>query len=226
MSHFIRLSYTLTEDTVFHPVLSGLKITPRNRISSGSDYNTSVISIENHCGTHVDAPAHFIDGEKTISEFNADDLVFYKPVYINCPKGPDELITPDDLKAIPEDCDCILINTDFAGFKNTDTEKYLKHNPALSPEASLYLREKHPSVGCVGIDSVSMARYGRPEEAVKVHQTAFKQNKNWGRSIFFVEEMDLSRINADTPVTMVQVIPWQIAGIDSAPCTVLAQTDN
>ncbi len=223
MSHFIRLSYTLTEDTVFHPVLSGLKITPRNRINNGNDYNTSVISIENHCGTHVDAPAHFIDGDKTISEFEADDFIFYKPVYINCPKGPDELVEPEDLQNLPEDCDCILLNTDFAKFKKIDTEKYLKKNPALSPEASLYLRKNHPKIGCVGIDSVSMARYGRPEEAVKVHQTAFKQNKDWGRTIFFVEEMDLSKLDINTSIQMIQIIPWQIGGIDSAPCTVLAQ---
>ncbi len=44
-------------------------------IENGDLYNLSTISMCVHNGTHVDAPAHFISGGKTVSDFELDRFV-------------------------------------------------------------------------------------------------------------------------------------------------------
>jgi len=68
----LRLSYTLQEDSPVHRGLKKLEITPVNQISDGDDYNTYYIALENHCGTHVDSPAHFLEGGRKISEYQPE----------------------------------------------------------------------------------------------------------------------------------------------------------
>ena len=73
---YIRLSYTLSEDSLVHIGLKQPKILPINRISEGDDYNTSILTVQNHCGTHIDAPAHFIEEGRPISDFGPEELTF------------------------------------------------------------------------------------------------------------------------------------------------------
>ena len=221
----VRLSYPLSETSLAHPVLQRLAITPRNRIAKGADYNTSTVSVENHCGTHVDAPAHFIEGAAPIARFGPEDLRFTGVLVLDCPKGEDALVEEADLEPLPAGgFDCLLLRTGFGSRRELDPEAYLIRNPGLSPAASRLLRRRYPELRCVGIDSVSMARYGRPEEAKAVHRIAFADDSGHGRPLLFVEDMDLSPLSG-TPAGIEElfVVPWQIEGIDSAPCTVIAR---
>jgi len=77
-----------------------VKVTPANQNSSGDDYNTYKITLENHCGTHVDAPAHFLEGGRKISEYQSDELIFRNPLILNCFKNPGELIDTNDVSKI------------------------------------------------------------------------------------------------------------------------------
>jgi len=43
----------------------GVSVTPRLEIARGDTSNVSVISLGSHTGTHLDAPAHFIEGGAT-----------------------------------------------------------------------------------------------------------------------------------------------------------------
>jgi arylformamidase len=229
-SDYIRISYTLTSDSPIHPDLRPVSVNPQNQISEGDVYNTSIITAENHSGTHVDAPAHFLKDGRPIYGYDPNELVFYHPMIVNCPKKPDELVNNQDLfkflsqlgKA-SKDVDCLLIHTGFGMYHDVDTETYLTKNPGISPEAVSYLRENLPKLACLGIDTVSMSRYGRKEEAIDVHQTAFKMVKGWGKPLILVEDLDLSHLNVKIELEAVLVVPWQVGGIDSAPCTVLAQ---
>lgn len=62
-SKYIRISYTLTSNTPLHPDLKKLRIYPKNQILTGDFYNTSIIEVENHSGTHEIAWASAIPGE-------------------------------------------------------------------------------------------------------------------------------------------------------------------
>jgi arylformamidase len=223
-SKYILLSYTLTEDSLVHIGLRKPEIKPVNQIIKGDNYNTSLITVENHCGTHIDGPGHFIQGGRLISDYGPDELFFQQPLVLHCPKEPGDLVDVEDVSLIPEeDMDCLLLCTGFNDYHDTDPELYLKKNPGISPGAVHYLREKFPHLRCIGIDTVSMSRYGYLEEAIEVHQTAFREKEGFGRPVLFVEDLDLSSLTENIELEEVLVVPWQVGCLDGAPCTVLAK---
>ena len=85
------------------------------------DYNISVSythldvykrQVFNHCGTHVDAPRHFISDAKEISEYDIRELSFDNPLIIDCKKNLGKLITVKDIETINlNGFDCILFRT-------------------------------------------------------------------------------------------------------------------
>ncbi len=222
--NYIRLSYTLTEDSPVHIGLNKLKIKPINQISHGDNYNTSLLTVENHCGTHIDAPAHFVQGGRFISDYGPDELTFNHPMVLDCTKEPGELVDVEDVSRIQDEkIDCLIISTGFHLHHDTELKLYLEQNPGISPEAVKYLREKFPHLSCIGIDAVSMSRYGHAEEAIKVHETGFIEKEGFGKPLLFVEDLDLSTLDKSVELDEVLVVPWQMGGLDGAPCTVLAK---
>ncbi len=228
-SKYIRLSYTLSSKTPLHPDLKKLKIYPKNQILTGDSYNTSVIEVENHSGTHIDAPAHFLKDGRLISDYDPNELVFSHPLIFDCPKNPDEMVNERDIvnflrnnNSEIDEIDCLIIRTGFWTLHDENYEIYATQNPGLSPEAVIYLRRELPNLACLGIDAISMSRFGRKQEAIDVHQNAFKNLSSLGKPLVFVEDLDLRYVGENSQLEQVLVIPWQVGKIDSAPCTVLA----
>jgi arylformamidase len=221
----ILLSYYIDNDSPYYIGTGKPQITPNNQIDKGDDYNTYTIKVENHCGTHVDAPRHFISTGRRISEYCVEDLTFENPVIIKTPKGPGELIEVDDLKRSDLDgADCLFFKTGFGNYREEDRNKYLTQNPGISPEAVQWLRENHQTIKCIGIDSISISRYKDDVIAKETHITAFKRNVNCGDPLLLIEDMKLhDKLLDGLSLTRVTVVPWQINGIDSAPCTVIAE---
>ncbi len=218
---YTTLSYMLEETSPVHIGLKKPKLIHNNQISGESGYNTYLINVENHSGTHVDAPGHFVEGGKIISDYLPDELVFDNPLILNIPKGPNELIKVWDISKIDfTGVDCILFYTGFEKFHEED--KYLTQNPGVSPEVVYFIRKNFKSVRCLGIDCISMSSYQNPELGEEAHINAFEKNKEFGEPLLLIEDMKLSNVKNEDLRSII-VVPWQIKGIDSAPCTVLAK---
>lgn len=216
----ILLSYYIDNNSPYYVGTSRPDLKPKNRISAGSDYNTFMITVENHTGTHVDAPNHFVSNGRQISDYSIEELIF-KPLIVECEKGPRELVTVDDISNHNlEGYDCILFKTGFGRFRNSDRNMYLTENPGVSPETVGWLRKRHQNIRCIGIDSISMSRYNDEEIAKKTHVTAFMEDGNFGDPLLFIEDMKIPVMD-DLSIEKIMVVPWQISGIDSAPCTVV-----
>ena len=69
----ILLSYYIDNDSPYYVGTTKPSITPNNQIETGDDYNTYIINVFNHIGTHVDAPKHFISKGKKISEYDINE---------------------------------------------------------------------------------------------------------------------------------------------------------
>ncbi len=219
---YITLSYTLEETSPVHIGLRSLKITPQSQILEGGGYNSYIIEVENHCGTHVDAPGHFLNKTKTISEYTADELVFHNPLILNCPKKQLESIEINDISNLNlEDRDCIIFCTGFGKYRKEDPNKYLTLNPGIGPDLVYWIRKNYPNIKCIGIDTISISSYKRKEEGKKAHLNAFIEDKELGEPLLLVEDMKLDHIT--DLIDQIILVPWQIRGIDSAPCTVLAK---
>lgn len=238
---YICLSYDLDENS---PVYKGLKkpsIANKSNISK-EGYNTYVLCVENHSGTHIDAPAHFLEGGKSISEYGLEELIFNNVLILEIPQTTGkEIILQEFLNILEKNenlnlkdenkdklkyIDFLLIRTGFSKYREKNLEKYLTENPGVSTEIIEFLRENFPAIRGIGIDSVSISCFDNPINATKAHKTAFIKKENYGEPLLLVEDMDLSSLSSEINIKNLFVIPWQVKNIDSAPCTVIAQINS
>lgn len=216
------ISYPLAHQSPVHKGLLTPSIKPHSQIKDGKDYNSYLIHVENHSGTHVDAPAHFLPVGKKIGDYLPEELIFSHPLVLECPKTDNELITRDDLSTVTlTNVDCLFFLTGFTKYRKRDTQRYLTQNPGVSPEVVSFLRENFPSIRCLGTDTISISCYQREDLGIQAHRKAFL--KGPGEPLLLVEDLKLEDLGDLDRVEEVLVIPWQIEGVDSAPCTVLAR---
>jgi kynurenine formamidase len=132
-------------------------------------FNLKKLSINEHTGTHIDAPLHFTDGGTSIDEVPVDSLVV--PLVIvdiraRAEADADTRLTPDDLKTwiaangpIPQNA-CVAMNSGWQarlgtpGFRNADADGKM-HFPGIHVEAAQMLLEE-AQVSGVGVDTLSI----------------------------------------------------------------------
>ena len=83
--HF--LSHPLNVADSGFPGEPTLRIEKSTRIADGDAYNSSILHLFNHFGTHYDAPAHFNPNGPTISELPIEHFIYEHPLLIDLPKG-------------------------------------------------------------------------------------------------------------------------------------------
>ncbi len=218
---YMLLSHIINENAPLYGNTPKPSIVSHSKISNGDSSNTSIISIHNHTGTHIDAPKHFIDDGKSIFEYSFEELVFKHPVVVDCTIGQAQLLMPEHLmqnSSSLKDADCLLLRT---GFEKYRKEKiYVTHNPGISPEAILWIRSNYPKVRCIGIDTISVSSYQKREIGRQAHRDAFIKKEGLGDPLLLIEDMKLSEVTE--MISYLFVLPMQLESIDSAPCNVLA----
>jgi kynurenine formamidase len=189
-------------------------------------YAAGRITVEEHFGTHVDAPAHFAKGGWTVDQIPVDRL--YRPgvridVSAKAAKDPDYRVTKADIVAfeaqhgpVPQGS-VVLIATGWDRFW-PDRARYMgekngvKHFPGLSAEADGYLARERQVAG-IGIDTASID-YG-PSTAFEAHRVSLALN------VYHIEN---AAHLTTLPATgfMVMVAPINIAGGSGGPARVFA----
>ncbi len=218
---FFTLSHMIDSDSPVHIALKKPEIVQSSSISGGDGYNSYIVTLENHTGTHVDAPGHFLEGGRIISDYSTSELLFKSPMILDVPKKQNELIELKDIIEMDfNGVNCIFFRTGFELFREKFPDKYLTENPGISPDVVLWIRKNFPDVRCLGIDSISISGYKKPELGEKAHLNAFEVYENMGEPLLLIEDMKLNNVkNEDLGIII--VVPWYIGGVDSAPCMVL-----
>lgn len=215
------LSYPIENNSPHYIGTTKPSLEPITQIKNGDDYNTYEINVGNHTGTHIDAPKHFIDTGKSIIDYRPEDLCFKNPMVLDCPKKPYTLITVEDINDADLDrCECLLFKTGSGSYRENDLQKYLTKGPGIAVETVKWIRKNHPQIRCLGIDTISIARYEDAKNAKETHITGFKTSTEYGEPLLFIEDLNLE-IDAKIKLKKVMVVPWQLKGVDSAPCTVI-----
>ena len=122
------------------------------RISAGDDANVSRWLIGSHTGTHVDAPAHFVEGATTIEDVPLETLVG-PAVVLDLTSVTSSEIGPDDLLAAGlDDSERVLLKTPNSTGALREAEK----SPwvGLSEAAAELLVER--GVRLIGIDYLTI----------------------------------------------------------------------
>jgi len=188
----------------------GVNIEPWSALAKGDSANVSYLHFGAHTGTHVDAPAHFIEGARKIDALSLDVLI-----------GPARVVRiPDEVNEINSNflagCDLnsverVLFHTRNSGFWNEGFRKDFTH---LLPEAAQTLVDR--GVKLVGTDYLSIEKFHSGHH--RTHLTLLSQN------IVIVEGLNLS----DVPAGDCELIclPLRIAdgAGDGAPARVVLRT--
>ena len=175
------------------------------QISRGDSANVTALSLGSHTGTHVDAPHHFLDGRSTVEAMSLGALL-----------GPTQVIelteprhiTAADLAAssIPSGTTRILLRTPNSRFWNDD--EFHTDFVGLTGDAAEWLVER--GFVLVGIDYLSIERFGSPEH--EVHKILLEAN------VVIVEGLDLRSVTAGE--YMMACAPLKVVGADGAPARV------
>jgi len=218
MSKFRYLSYPLSQVVpAYGCEHAELTLKQMKSVGQGDHCNTFWLGLENHLGTHIDAPAHFYADGMTIAEYLPETWLCHHPCVISIEVKENELIGINSLAGhIPETADMVLVQSGFHRFR--ETEKYTCHNPGLKPEIGFWLRDKYPSVRLVGFDFISLSSFQNRNLGRESHR-AFLDPHGVGVPILIIEDMDLSCELSG--LLSVWVVPLRVVGLDSAPCTVI-----
>lgn len=132
-------------------------------------YNLFEMRVNEHTGTHLDAPLHFSADGQSVAEIPVENLI--APLCIvdirtKAADNPDAQVTPDDLKAwisnhgdLPPGA-CVAMNSGWAAhvdsdkFRNADADGVM-HFPGFHVEATKMLMEEADVVG-IAVDSLSL----------------------------------------------------------------------
>lgn len=165
------------------------------------------IALHNHTGTHIDAPAHFIAGGKTLDQFPLE--TFIGPCKVLDLTHVPEKITDKDLeKHTIKTGDRILLKT--RNSKRTLDEPFDYNFVYLAQSGARLLADLQVRV--VGIDYLGIER-NQPE-----HETHIKLLSN---NIPIIEGLRLGQVNPG--IYMLICLPLAIPDIDGVPARAILQ---
>jgi len=172
-------------------------------------YDSEVMFMSTHTGTHVDAPSHFVPGLPSIDMIHASRLVC-RALLVNVPKKRKQLIEVQDIKGegIREN-DTVVLATGWEKHLRADT--YMTENPGLTADAARYLAKK--KIGAVAIDGPSID--AGPDDSFSAHRILLRKN------ILVVE--NLCNVNKIRRMRFTLIIaPLKLHGATGSPVRALA----
>lgn len=180
-----------------------------------------------HCGTHVDAPAHFTDGGATLEALSPETMILPAAVIDireRAAADADTALKVDDILRwesengeLPEQA-AVLVNSGWDAratseetFLNSDEEGTL-HFPGISPEAAQFLVAER-SIVAAGVDTLSLD-LGKAT-VFEAHTTLL------GAGIWGIECIaNLDRIPARGATLLLAAL--KVQGASGGPCRLLA----
>lgn len=202
------VSLALKRGMLTYPGDPAFSIEHRFSITSGDGFNLSLLSLTTHTGTHVDAPAHYIDGGATI-----DSTV------LNIMIGPGVIIdmrgvSVIDRRALEESA----LTDETRVFFKTDNSLKIRE-PAFRDDYT-YIADSgaelliERNVKLVGIDYLSVDKID--DEDAPVHKLLLSSG------VLIVEGLDL--LNVPAGPCRIYCLPLRIEGGDGAPARVFIET--
>lgn len=211
MNKIIFLSHIINEWTPLYGGEKSITVKKVKSIEKGDSCNKTYWSFPAHTGTHIDAPRHFLDKGRTISNLMPRDLFFKKICLIEVKNTkPGDIINEKDLSYI-KDCELLFIKTGFE--KHRNKALYWKNSPALDDKLAGWLRKICPSLRALGIDFISISSLKDRKLGRKAHKAFL------GDNILLIEDMKLSSLKG-SPDSVI-IAPLILEEADAAPCTVL-----
>jgi arylformamidase len=209
MNRIIDISVRLEEGMPVWPGSAGFRRFETHRIAGGDDANVSRLECDVHVGTHVDAPAHFVDGAATVEQLPLEVLI-----------GPAEVVHVPDrdaideetvMGAVPAGCARVLFRTQNSDAWRPGPRPFEPDFVALTAPAAHALVAR--GVRLVGVDYLSVQRF---RDGPETHQALL------GAGVVVVEGLCLAGV-VPGPYELT-CLPLKLVGADGAPARAVLRT--
>lgn len=198
----IDISVTLRQGLACWPGEEHWLLEPTQRMAEGGSCNLSRVAMSLHTGTHVDAPWHFGESDRTVESIPLDKLVL-KARVLDLTQV-DSAIGRNELEGKLDDIQAVLFKTANSG-KLEALEPFDPDFIHLDESAADYLVEN--KIQTIGVDYLSVEGYH--VENAPVHHRLL------GANVLLVEGLDLSQVEPRDYLLV--VLPLKIEGADGAP---------
>lgn len=205
MHRILDISLPVGPDMLVWPGDPPVAVEATARIARGDTANVSELRLGSHTGTHVDPPAHFLDGEGTADELPLDALVGDAVVAdLTGRAGP---VGPDDLDGLqlPAGTARLLIKTDNSALWARRPLEFPDDYVALSAAGARWVVDH--GIRLVGTDFLSIEERHAPGHPAHVTLLSAR--------VVILEGLDLSAV-APGAYTLA-CLPLKLAGGDGAP---------
>ena len=176
-------------------------------IQKDAAYNLSTLTLSAHSGTHIDAPAHFLKGAKTIDRYPAGYFVI--PAHV-VEVDDKESIKPNSLKNLE------IMRSEALLFKTFNSMSGLSRSGSFS-EKYVYMSETAAhlcidlEVRLVGIDYFSIDRFS--DDTAPVHLMLLRND------VLILEGIDLKSVPAGSYTLFCP--PLKLMGGEASPVRAL-----
>jgi arylformamidase len=204
------ISVPLKSGMVHWPGDPDVIIKRNSDMNEGEDANTSIISMSNHTGTHMDAPLHFIKGGMSLDDLPLEAVI-----------GKARLIEVADTDVIEAKHleekgisagERIIIktrNSDIKWWEMDFLDKYVY----LSEDAAAYLADK--KIRTLGVDYLSIG--GKDINTKETHDHIL------GAGIWVIEGLKLDEVMPGNYELI--ALPLKLVNGDGAPCRVVLRSN-
>jgi arylformamidase len=207
------ISVPLSASMPTYPGDPGIEISKWLTLANGDPANVSFIKFGAHTGTHVDAPAHFIEGAARV-ELLPLDVLIGETLVLEIP--PDQMVI--DEKVAENVCHTgatrVLFKTRNSDFWNQPDQPFRSNYTYLSTAAAKIL--VNGGVKLVGIDYLSIEKF--QSEDFATHHALLSN------SVVIVEGLDLRQVSPGRYELMCLPLRIRDGSGDGAPARAVLRT--
>jgi arylformamidase len=202
------ISLTISPELPVWPEDPAIQFNQLSDMDKGDVCNVTHISMCVHAGTHVDAPHHFLNDNRTVDDLDLNILTG-QAYLIELTDQVDE-ITFDilDGATIPAGVERLLIKTRNSEIWSQRADEFIKDFVAINNDGAKWLVQK--GIKLIGVDYLSVAPF---RDGVPTHQTLL------GAGVIVLEGLNLSQVSAG--YYDLYCLPLKLGASDGAPARVI-----
>ena len=201
---FVHLSHILDPKDGAFPGEPTLEVRQDSVVSeTGKPFNSTISTLPNHVGTHMDGPHHF----------NTTGLDFHElPIEFFAYEGDEVLVVDLPHRGKPRE---VILKEDI--------EPYYEHEGvSIHPEFSKYLNEEFPELACIGVDFLSL---GSPTNDYGPEAHRWLLGNYTGHIICAIEDINLEPLG-EKKIKAITLGPLRVKGVDSSQVNVMAWLED
>jgi arylformamidase len=203
MPPLVDISVPLDDRLPVWPTSSGFSVRRDAALEAGDPANVSRLETDVHCGTHVDAPLHFVGDGQAVDELSLDTLVGHATL-ADLTDVSD--VTSEALEGLGLDAgvERLLLKTRNSAMWHEGDGRFNPGYAAVTRGAAEWLVERR--LRLVGIDYLSVEPY---DQGFATHRALL------GAGMTILEGIDLSGVKpGDYELTC---LPLRLTGAEAAP---------